>query len=901
MQNIIYRTSISQRTTVCLIFLLSSVQLFCQAPTSDHYSVNEGLLSPTVYDLRLDASGYLWIATDKGVNRFDGLKMESFTKEDGLADRDILLMEEDGEGRLWFLSYTGKLSFWQHGKMHNEHNSTLLKDHEPLSTIWDFWEGGEGNFWFGSRSQGLIAFPAREEHRQLREFNDLAAPTDIPVYCVFGGGIDSVFFVKPSGVFLFADGVPRPYMAFDSNVAFNRIVYHEPSGLLFCAGRNVISCFNIKKKQCMWSRQLQFAHVINKLKILADGELWVATDQGAAHFTFNSTLIDRYHLDKKVSDILIDREGGIWFSTLFDGLYYSRNRAVLNYSTKPKYAILKSADTLLFGGAEMELHRIVRNELLQTQFDYEIVDYAGFEIGHQSSQHNILSLSKGPKGRMWVLSSKGLFCLADSKMMGCLPGKYRDVCYHAQRVFIASSRQFMAVDEDEFERVISLCKAGDLSQEVYEEMVLGNSVRQQRAFQFEPLSPHELLVATEMGVFVYQDSTAMLVEQKVFDSLKDDAIISMKKTPSGDLWLLSARSGVYKLSDGSTKLIKIDSTTRGAEYNAMDIDSDSELWVATNKGLIHYREVGGTYTANQYNKFHGLAGDFINDVKVVGDTVWLATSEGISCVAKNRLQSTVGPLLHLLLGSAGVRLNNAVPQLQVTSGTELMIPYQVISFKEQNEHVLHYIVDGDTFKTDYGASSKLALPSLTTGKHSIVIVALDSEGNLSNEETLMVSVSSIWWTNRWWTALALVALLLLVGGVLNRYNLSRKMDPSALPEESKHSGYIMVKSSTNGGEIKVELKDLIFIKAAGDYIELFLHNQKILVRKTMKQMMAELMHEGQFMRVHKSYIVNIDQMDSYRGDELEALGVSIPISRTKRNTVKEYLATMTRSAANTSV
>ena len=44
------------------------------------------LPSNTIYRLYYDSKGFLWIGTDKGIVKYNGLEFERFTTSDGLAD-----------------------------------------------------------------------------------------------------------------------------------------------------------------------------------------------------------------------------------------------------------------------------------------------------------------------------------------------------------------------------------------------------------------------------------------------------------------------------------------------------------------------------------------------------------------------------------------------------------------------------------------------------------------------------------------------------------------------------------------------------------------------------------------------------------------------------------------------
>lgn len=79
------------------------------------YMPGEGVGDLWVYDLTFDASGVLWIATWKGVSRFDGHRFRTLTEADGLIDKWVYAIVIDGDGILWFGTEAGVSRYDGHG------------------------------------------------------------------------------------------------------------------------------------------------------------------------------------------------------------------------------------------------------------------------------------------------------------------------------------------------------------------------------------------------------------------------------------------------------------------------------------------------------------------------------------------------------------------------------------------------------------------------------------------------------------------------------------------------------------------------------------------------------------------------------------------------------------------
>jgi len=100
--------------------------LHAQPYNTLHYTAEDGLPSNKIYGVYRDSRGFLWMGSDKGVTRFNGLKFENFTTFDGLPDNEIFFATEDAYGRIWLGTYNGKLCYYQNGTFFTEKNAPWL-------------------------------------------------------------------------------------------------------------------------------------------------------------------------------------------------------------------------------------------------------------------------------------------------------------------------------------------------------------------------------------------------------------------------------------------------------------------------------------------------------------------------------------------------------------------------------------------------------------------------------------------------------------------------------------------------------------------------------------------------------------------------------------------------------
>lgn len=80
----------------------------------------------------VDHLGYLWIATDKGVMRYNGYELKSIDLTKGFINKDIWSMLEDGKGRVWLSSISDQIGYVKEQKHKNVYTRIKGKYYQKL-------------------------------------------------------------------------------------------------------------------------------------------------------------------------------------------------------------------------------------------------------------------------------------------------------------------------------------------------------------------------------------------------------------------------------------------------------------------------------------------------------------------------------------------------------------------------------------------------------------------------------------------------------------------------------------------------------------------------------------------------------------------------------------------------
>ncbi|HEX6849067.1 MAG TPA: LytTR family DNA-binding domain-containing protein [Chitinophagaceae bacterium] len=88
--------------------------------------------------------------------------------------------------------------------------------------------------------------------------------------------------------------------------------------------------------------------------------------------------------------------------------------------------------------------------------------------------------------------------------------------------------------------------------------------------------------------------------------------------------------------------------------------------------------------------------------------------------------------------------------------------------------------------------------------------------------------------------------------------------------------------------VKVFFNDILFIEALKDYIKIVTQN-KTIVTKYVLTTLAELLPADEFLRIHKSYIVAINKIESFNADSIQIAKHELPIGRLYKHDVGRIL------------
>ena len=119
-----------------------------------------------------------------------------------------------------------------------------------------------------------------------------------------------------------------------------------------------------------------------------------------------------------------------------------------------------------------------------------------------------------------------------------------------------------------------------------------------------------------------------------------------------------------------------------------------------------------------------------------------------------------------------------------------------------------------------------------------------------------------------------------------------KSTESERPEETPTDEYFFVRADNQS--VKIFTNEILYVEAMSEYIRIHFKNTKSLMTFMSIKLMMETLPSDRFMRIHRSYIIALDCIQSFRRNELELNdGTVLPVSATYKEDLLKYIENKT--------
>jgi ligand-binding sensor domain-containing protein len=716
-----------------------------------HFGVEDGLPSSETYDVMQDRHGFIWISTDRGVSRYDSYAFRNFSTADGLTDNTVFSAQEDEEGKIWFATLHGGLCYSAGDTILPYPYNHLLKDSlGEIIVIQSFSAQSSGEVIVGRQAYGCI---------QIDKDGNSSRPYHVHtetgfVYQVLKSGrtmVGSSYENNPQQyqnlsavVCINENGHFRHYkMELQRNSAFNQIMACSDGRYLFAAD-NIL----LEVQPDGSSRQYSVAARITKLVEDAAGNIWIGMlNAGVKKYARGADLSSEdyeYFLpNETVTDVIQDRESAYWFSTLDHGVYYMSSTAVhwltMNNGINEASVTAMSRSTngkVLVGTTGGQIYRAGATGIRLC------VDWSK-ENNHIDFVRDLYCMPD--QSGTWVGTGHSLFFLeSDSIMRPVLRTGYAksvtgDGAKGSWIGVMNGIRHFPDVSSPGEDNCI---RFAGWPQDLY----------------WDTLS--SLLIIGDMNGLRYVNKDSV----QPYPLADGPLTVRVNSVIGWGTKLVAATmgEGVCIIEKGTLKKISTQQGLSSPLVNDVDVDSEGNIWAATNSGLSQIVFTGDTFVIHNYTIFHGLPTNEINRVLCHDSRVWVGTSIGVAWFFPHEmLQERVAPPIYIEHVSVNGLARNSDSTWQFDhDDNHVRFSFLGISFRNAGNTIYRYRLLGLDSQWVLTDNRSVEFASLPPGDYRFEVMARNDDGTWSlSPDTFAFVIQPPFWST-WWFWIGSVALLI---------------------------------------------------------------------------------------------------------------------------------------------
>lgn len=291
----------------------------------DRWTTSEGLPQDSVNAIAQTSDGYLWIATQEGLARFDGIRFTVFDSRatGGVLTNFVHTLFTDRAGTLWIGASGGLLRYAGNGKFVRYGEEIGWPDTSARSIS----EDAAGNLWVGLGSEGTSGRKGllRFKDGQLKTFTIDGDPAGNQVLDTCPDREGNIWFGTASGLRVMRNGTLTNYTT-AAGLADNfvRAVRVDRTGAVWAGTPRGLSVLRNGKFTTYTTKDGLSNDSIRAITEDRDGTIWIGTARGLNRFSQEGKIEAAPSpsgiAEDQIMDVFEDREGSLWIGTHSNGL-----------------------------------------------------------------------------------------------------------------------------------------------------------------------------------------------------------------------------------------------------------------------------------------------------------------------------------------------------------------------------------------------------------------------------------------------------------------------------------------------------------------------------------------------------------------------------------------------------
>lgn len=317
-----------------------------------HYGIENGLPESRIVSISQDSTGYIWLAGENGLFRFDGMRFNVFqntySNQSPVSFTRINTLFTDSRGTLWVGSNDGLSRF----NYENNQFVKLAADFEQ-QRILDIYEDVEGKLWLASE-MGLAKYDPDSEKTvwfTASSSSKNAVYKNLPSSYILQltGQPDGKIWLStfPAGLYLFnpKSGEITDYTKTGETdfSKFNVAEIHYHAGSLFVGTlANGFYQIDVQQHSVKNKKVDHLVPAVQHFRQLNDSVFWIATNNGLLRYNILTETFTRYTNEPNnplslnrttVNFVYLDKDENLWLSLGIRGIDFGLAGVPFSYLT----------------------------------------------------------------------------------------------------------------------------------------------------------------------------------------------------------------------------------------------------------------------------------------------------------------------------------------------------------------------------------------------------------------------------------------------------------------------------------------------------------------------------------------------------------------------------------------
>ncbi len=720
------------------------------------WSTEEGLPQASVHQIFQSHDGYLWLATEGGVARFDAAGFKTYTHADypAFISDDVSSIAEAPAGMLWFGTSDGLI------RSDGAHlRRFTASDGLPSASILSLAKAPDGTL-LVLTAAGLVRFNGSR----------FVAPDSI------SSPVTSLERSPDGTVWLFGNGVPLRYDSRGivpvpiASPAGEPVIGVQtgPGGALWAWTARTITVRSGALHRVFTAGKDFAGSRVQSLLVDREGSAWIGTNRGlftvAALPSARVQSVDYLGADSILS-IFQDRESDIWVGTEDSGLDALRPR---KFRAEPTAAgegvttVVQASDGAMCYGTRDEGVRCLRDGRAQSPVPAAAL-----------TSPVILSLAPGTHGDLWAGTPDGLNHIEHGSVRKYtsadgLPDDFvRSVVVDRDgSVWLGTRSGLGRLDRG---RISSITRADGLASNS-----IGPLFEATKALPESSTDDHQLAIGTAAGLTLLSGGRP----RNFFgQDLSESIVTAITQDQTGELWVGFYNGGLSRFARG--RFQRIDAPGLPAEIDGMAVDSTGYLWLRGKRGVYRasLQALDGCAATNlpckpsidRYGVADGLPSDELTAEgspsiwQTEDGDLWFATRKGLGLTEPSHLplNAVPPPVVVQRFTVDDVEQPLTAAPLRIASGhRSFTFDYAALSYTMPLKTRYRYRLEGfDRDWIDAGARRTAYYTSLPGRRYRFQVIAENNDGvwNKVGAEVRFSVLPPFYL--RWWFFVLLLAVI----------------------------------------------------------------------------------------------------------------------------------------------